>query len=60
MKFASKKKQTGEDDISYRVTDADKIILPGIFTSLTFKQAALIILNEAKMITDVPESSNRK
>ena len=62
-KFMSKKKQTGEDDISDRVKGADMIVLPHCTTSFTFKFAAEIIINEARLIVEREDqllSSNRK
>jgi len=54
----SKKKQTGEDEISARIQNADRIFLPQCGTSLTYKQAASLIQSDAKKIVEIEDGGD--
>ena len=46
----SKKKQTGQEEISERVSEIGRVSLPNCATSLTHHQAAQLVFNEALQI----------
>ena len=48
--FMSKKKQTGQEEISERVWEIGRVSLPNCATSLTHHQAAQLVFNEALQI----------
>ena len=48
--FMSKKKQTGQNEVSDRVFEIGRISLPNCAQSLTHHQAAQLVFNEALQI----------